>query len=135
MASDLTNEQKIATFRKMATAWEKKDWRTCADLLTVDGSIHSMMKEEAMVGRETFYERMVSMSSPDKQVTLHIDRIGIIEGAVVCERRDEIVVDGVSRSVPVVGILDFEGPLISRWREYYDRAQLVAAQGKTAIQH
>lgn len=135
MASDLTDEQKIATFRKMADAWERKDWRTCADLLTENGRIHSMMKEEATVGRETFYQRMVSMSSPDKQVKLHIDRIGIVQGALVCERRDEITVDGVSRSVPVVGILDFEGPLISLWREYYDRAQLVAAQGKTAVQH
>lgn len=133
MASELTDEQKIATFRKMAAAWEKKDWRTCADMLTENGAIQSMMKDEAMVGRETFYQRMLLLASPDKQVTLHIDRIGVIGGAVVCERRDEIVVDGVSNQVPVVGILEFEGPLISLWREYYDRNQLLAAQGKTAV--
>lgn len=133
MASELTDEQKIATFRKMADAWERKDWRTCADMLTENGAIQSMMKEEATVGRETFYQRMVAMSSPDKQVKLHIDRIGVIGGALVCERRDEITIDGVSNAVPVVGILTFEGPLISLWREYYDRAQLVAAQGKTAL--
>ncbi len=135
MASSLTDEQKIDTFRKMAAAWERKDWRACADLLAVDGALHSMMKDEPMVGRETFYQRMLTLSSPDKQVTLHIDRIGVIDGAVVVERRDEIVVDGVSKSVPVVGILEFDGPLISLWREYYDRAQLLAAQGKTAPSH
>ncbi len=133
MASNLTDEQKIETFRRMARAWEKKDWRACADMLTENGAVHSMMKAEATVGRETFYERMRTLSSPDKQVTLHIDRIGVVGGAVVCERRDEVVVGGVSNSVPVVGILEFEGPLISLWREYYDRAQLVAAQGKTAL--
>lgn len=132
MASTLTDDQKIATFRKMADAWEKKDWRTCADLLTENGAIHSMMKDEPTRGREAFYQRMLMLSSPDKQVKLHIDRIGVVGGALVCERRDEVTVDGVSNSVPVVGILEFDGPLISLWREYYDRNQLLAAQGKTA---
>ena len=35
----------------------------------------------------------------------------------------------------VVGILEFDGPLIAVWREYYDRAQLLRAQGKTAETH
>ena len=135
MASTLTDAQKIDTFRKMADAWQRKDWRTCADLLAVNGALHSMMKDEPMVGRETFYQRMLTLTSPDKEVTLHIDRIGVIDGVLVVERRDEITVDGVSRSVPVVGILEFDGPHISLWREYYDRAQLVAAQGKTAPKH
>lgn len=126
----LTDEQKIAIFRKMATAWENKEWRTCADLLTPDGALQSMMKDP-MVGRETFYQHVVKMGAPNKKVILHIDRIGVIAGAVVVERRDEIVIDGVSRSVPVVAIVEFDGPLISRWREYYDRAQLLRAQGKT----
>lgn len=130
MNSTLTDEQKIAVFRRMVTAWQDKQWRTCADLLTPDGVLHSMMLEP-VVGRETFYQRIVNMTAPNKQVTLHIRRVGVIDGAVVAERSDEIVIDGVSRSVPVVGIMEFEGPLISVWREYYDRAQLLRAQGKT----
>ena len=133
MARELTDDEKIATVRRMAQAWERKDWRACADLLTEDGALHSMMKTERTVGRETFYQRMVALASPDKQVKLHIDRIGVVGGAVFCERRDEITVDGVSHFVPVVGVLEFDGPLISLWREYYDRAQLVAAQGRTAL--
>jgi limonene-1,2-epoxide hydrolase len=134
MASELSDEEKIAVFRRMASAWEAKDWRTCADLLAPDGVLHSMMLEP-VVGRETFYQRIVNMTAPNKKVTLHLRRVGVIDGAVVAERLDEIVIDGVSRSVPVVGILEFEGPLISVWREYYDRAQLLRAQGKTAESH
>lgn len=134
MALNLSEEEKIAVFRKVAAAWEGKQWRTVADAMTPDGVLHSMMLEP-VVGRETFFQRMSSMSHPDKQVKLHIQRIGVIDGAVVVERRDEIIIDGVSRSVPVVGILQFEGPLISLWREYYDRAQLLQAQGKTAQAH
>ncbi len=134
MAITMSDDEKIAMFRKMAAAWEAKQWRTCADLLTPDGVLHSMMLEP-VVGRETFYQRVVNMTTPNKQVTLHVGRIGVIGGAVFVERRDEIVIDGISRSVPVVGIMEFDGPLISLWREYYDRAQLLQAQGKTAQTH
>jgi limonene-1,2-epoxide hydrolase len=134
MTSALNDDQKITVFRTMANAWEQKQWRACADLLTPDGVLQSMMLEP-VVGRETFYNRISNMTAPNKAVTLHIRRIGVIDGAVVVERSDEIVIDGVSRSVPVVGILEFDGPLISVWREYYDRAQLLRAQGKTAETH
>ena len=85
---------------------------------------------EPVVGREVFYERMVNLAAPNKKVTLHVHRLGVIDGAVVSERTDEVVIDGISRSVPVVGITEFDGPLISHWREYYDLAQLRRAQGK-----
>lgn len=129
MNSTLTDEQKIALFHKMAAAWEKKDWRTCADLLAPDGVLHSMM-EQPLIGRETFYRLVVGNASANKQVKLHIDRIGVINGAVVVERRDEIIIDGESRSVNVVGILEFKDGLVSLWREYYDRAQLQWARRK-----
>jgi limonene-1,2-epoxide hydrolase len=59
----------------------------------------------------------------------------VIDGALVVERSDEVVIDGVSRKVPVVGVLEFNGPLISLWKEYYDRASLLRAQGKTVDTH
>jgi len=134
MALTLSDEEKIAVFRKVAAAWMGKQWRTVADMMTPNAVLHSMMLEP-VVGREVIYQRMTSMSSPNKEVTLHIGRLGVIDGAVVVERRDEIVIDGISRSVPVVGILEFDGPLISQWREYYDRAQLLKAQNKTVDTH
>lgn len=130
MASTLTDEQKIAVFRAMVAAWQDKQWRKCADMLAPDGMLQSMM-DEPHVGREAFYERMVGLATPNKQVILHVHRVGVVDGAVVAERTDEVIIDGVSRSVPVVGILEFDGPLISHWKEYYDRAQLRRAQGKS----
>lgn len=129
MDTTLSDAQKIAVFRAMVSAWQEKDWRRCANLLAPDGVLQSMMTEP-VVGRETFYQRMVSHAALNKQVFLHVHRIGVIDGAVLAERTDEIVIDGVSRTVPVVGVMEFDGPLISRWREYYDRAQLLRAQGK-----
>ncbi len=131
MTTELTDEQKMATFRAMENAWQDKQWRQCADLLAPNGVLQSMMLDP-VVGREVFYERMVKMARPNKQVRMHIHRIGVIDGAVFAERTDEIIVDGVSRTVPVVGIMEFDGPLISAWREYYDRAQLLRARGEVA---
>lgn len=133
MTSILNDQEKIAVFRKMAAAWEGKQWRICVDLMTPDVVLHSMALQP-VVGREEIYRRLVKMSPPNKQVKLHVERIGVIDGAVVVERQDEIIVDGVSNSVPVVGVLTFDGPLISLWREYYDRATLVAAQGSTSLE-
>ena len=133
MTSTLSDNEKIAVFHKIAQAWETKQWRTCVELMTPDVVLHSMMLQPTN-GREVIYQRLVKMSPPNKQCKLHIDRVGVIDGAVVVERRDEVIVDDVSRFVPVVGILSFEGLLVSQWREYYDRATLVAAQGSTSLE-
>ena len=134
MAMNLSDDEKIAVVRKMIAAWDNKEWRACADMLAVDGVLRNMMLEP-VVGREAFYQRISgpNMSAANKKATLHIDLIGVIDGAVVVERRDEITVDGVTNTVPVVGILRFDGPLVSEWRDYYDRAQLLNAQGKAHL--
>jgi len=54
MTTELSNEQKIATFRAMEEAWQAKQWRRCADMFAPNGVMHSMMLEP-VVGREVFY--------------------------------------------------------------------------------
>ncbi len=131
MTKTLSDAEKIAEFRKIADYWKTKNWRAICDMMKPDVVLQNMMFDP-IVGREAVYKRWSHMSPPNKECTLHIQRIGVVEGAVVVERRDEIIVDGVSRSVAVVGILDFDGPLISQWREYYDRSRLLWAQSTTA---
>lgn len=130
----LRDNEKIAVVRKMIAAWDSKEWRACADLMAPNGVLRNMMLEP-VVGREAFYDRISgpNMSAANKTATLHIDLIGVIDDAVVVERRDEITVDGVTNTVPVVGILRFDGPLVAEWRDYYDRAQLLKAQGKSHL--
>ena len=122
----LNDSEKIEVFKKMAAAWEAKDWRTCADLMAPNGTLHSMMLEP-LTGRDVLYRRFVELSRPNKEVKLHLHHIGVIDGRVFVERTDEIIIDGESRSAPMVGVLEFEGEHISLWREYFDRAQLLHA--------
>ncbi len=131
MRSNLNDEEKISLFREMARHWEEKNWRRCADLFTEGGTLQSMMKAP-IVGREAFYQRMLQLTAPNKSVKLHIHRLGVIDGTLFVERDDEVIIDGVGRRVPMVGVLEFEGPLVSLWRDYYDGGQLQWAQRKNA---
>ncbi|WP_080757905.1 limonene-1,2-epoxide hydrolase family protein [Comamonas testosteroni] len=124
--TSLDDELKIQTFMTMKDCWERKDWRQCADLMTEDGILHSVMLDPCK-GRENIYERIRKTEKPNKSVTLHIRSIGVASGVLFVERNDEITLDGVSHSIPTVGILEFAGEKISHWREYYDRATLLAA--------
>ena len=122
---------KIAIFEEMMRAWAAKDAATCANLFTENGAMHSMMIDP-IVGREAIFQRIKGLEASNKQFHGHILRFGVIgDGTLVTERVDELVIDGVSRSYPVVGLVDFEGDKISMWKEYYDRNQLLRAQGRT----
>lgn len=123
--------RKVAIFEEMMRAWAAKDATTCSNLFTENGAMHSMMIDP-IVGREAIYQRIKSLEASNKKFHGHILRSGLIgDGTLVTERVDELVIDGVSRSYPVVGLLDFEGDKISMWKEYYDRNQLLRAQGRT----
>lgn len=123
--------QKIAIFEEMMKAWAAKDAAACANLFTDNGVMHSMMIDP-IVGREAIFQRIKGLEAGNKQFHGHMLRFGVIgNGTLVTERVDELIIDGVSRSYPVVGLVDFEGEKISMWKEYYDRNQLLRAQGRT----
>jgi len=128
MSMTLTDEQKIAKGREMAEAWRALDWRKVADMFTPDGVLHSMMVEP-IVGREAVYKRVSGLGDGLESITLNIRHMGVIDGILYMERTDEFVIRGKPGSAPVVGVLEFEGPLIKIWREYYDRAHLLKAMG------
>jgi limonene-1,2-epoxide hydrolase len=128
MAATLSDEQKIALGREMAAAWKALDWRKVADMFTADGVLHSMMVEP-IVGREAIYKRVAGLGDGLESISLTIHHIGVIDGVLYMERLDEFVIRGKPGSAPVVGVLEFEGPLIKVWREYYDRAHLLKAMG------
>jgi limonene-1,2-epoxide hydrolase len=128
MSASLTDEQKIATGREMAAAWKAIDWRKVANMFTPDGVLHSMMVDP-IVGREAIYKRVSGLGDGLESITLNISHMGVIDGILYMERVDEFVIRGNAGSAPVMGVLEFEGPLIKVWREYYDRAHLLKNMG------
>ncbi|RKQ72189.1 uncharacterized protein (TIGR02246 family) [Litorimonas taeanensis] len=128
METDMQADPKIAVVEEMITAWNEKEWNKIADLFTEDGVLHSMMIDP-VVGRETIRKRIVGLGEGLSEITLNIINIGRINDVVVIERVDEFTYKGHKGKVPVVGILEVEGDKVKVWREYYDRAELLAEMG------
>jgi len=128
MSATLSDAEKIAKGREMAEAWRRMDWRKVADMFAPDGVLHSMMVDP-IVGREAVFKRVSGLGDGLESITLNIRHMGVVDGALFMERTDEFVIRGRPGSAPVVGVLEFDGPLIKVWREYYDRAHLLKAMG------
>ena len=112
----------------MIDAWDHRDWKKVTDLFTDDGVLHSMMLEP-IVGKEAIGKRIDLLGAGTESITLNIHNIAVTGNTVFIERTDEFVFNGHPGKVPVVGVLEVEGDKIKVWREYYDRAELVAAMG------
>jgi limonene-1,2-epoxide hydrolase len=117
-----------AVVQTMIDAWDHRDWKKVTALFTDDGILHSMMLDP-IVGKEAIGKRIDLLGAGTESITLHIHTIAVTGNTVFIERTDEFVFNGHHGKVPVVGVLEVEGDKIKAWREYYDRAELVAAMG------
>ncbi len=124
----MSTDPKVAVVQNMITAWNTRNWPLVANLFTEDGVLHSMMIEP-VVGRKAIDARISAMGAGISEITLNIKNIGRVGDVVFIERVDSFTYNGHKGEVPVVGVLEVEGDKIKVWREYYDRAELVAAMG------
>ncbi len=123
----MTNDPK-AVVQKMIDAWDAKDWKLVTNLFTDDGILHSMMLEP-IVGKANIGKRIDLLGAGLETITLHIHNTAVVGNTVFIERTDDFIFNGHHGKVPVVGVLEVQGDKIKAWREYYDRAELVAAMG------
>lgn len=121
----MTDQDKIQTVLSMFAAWERKDWRGAADLFTEDGIFHNVMLEPT-VGRAAIHARIsgLRVAEPGSVLNMQVKHIGVIDGLVFVERFDSWQFSDVKGGIPVVGIFEFSGDRIARWREVYDRGSL-----------
>lgn len=116
----------VSVARAMLAAWDVRNWNRVLALFAADGVLHSMMIEP-IVGRDALAERLAQLGARAHTVNPRIKHVGVIDGLVFMERVDEITLDGRMSPVPVVGVFDIADGVVREWREYYDRAQLLAA--------
>ncbi|WP_440958670.1 SgcJ/EcaC family oxidoreductase [Oceanicaulis sp. LC35] len=124
-----SDEDRVAVVMDMVDAWNTHDWDRVANLFAEDGVLHSMMVDP-VVGRDVIGARIAHLGEGISEITLNVRHIGVIDDVVFIERTDDFTYNGHEGSVPVVGVIEIgEDGLITEWREYYDRDQLLGAMG------
>ncbi len=123
--------EKLAVAEEMIDAWNRMDWDRAFGLFADDGVLHSVMNEP-VVGRDVISERLTALVGGLERIELEIVNKGIVGDVVVLERVDDFVYKGKHSRIPVVGVMEISDGKIDEWREYYDKASLVAALSPAA---
>ncbi len=121
--SDYDYEQLVRDF---CAAWERADFDTVVNFFTPDGVYHNI-PVDPMVGHEAIRMMIDGFTAGLTIVQFRIDNM-LSKGSMVVTERVDIFAkeNGDQVQLPVLGIFEFEGDKIARWREYFDLNQFMA---------
>lgn len=112
--------------RDFCQAWADADFDAVVEFFTEDGIYHNI-PVDPMVGHEAIRMMIDGFVAGLKIVEFRIDNM-VSKGPMVVTERVDIFEkpDGGEVSLPVLGIFEFEGDKIAKWREYFDLNQFMA---------
>ncbi len=125
--------ERLAVANDMIDSWNKMDWERTYELFAEDGVLHSVMREP-IVGREVIRGRLDTLFIGLERIELQIANIGVVNDVVMFERVDDFDYNGKNSRIPVVGVMEISNGKVDVWREYYDKASLMAALSPPASQ-
>lgn len=128
LASDMTDQARLAVAQAMLDAYERLDWPAAAALIAEEGQIH-YAEPEPMVGPQGLLAHTARLGDKLSAVKFTVRNIGVVNGTVMTERIDHIEFNGVKGAVPVFGAMEIENGKIQQWREYFDHHQMLSAMG------
>jgi len=126
MSKELNYEQLVRDF---CQAWADGDHDRIVDFFTEDGIYHNI-PVDPMVGHEAIRLMIEGFTAGLKVKVFRIDNIISNGPMVVTERVDIFEKEtGGEIELPVLGIFEFEGDKIAKWREYFDLNQFMNQMG------
>jgi limonene-1,2-epoxide hydrolase len=88
------------------------------------------MMSEPVSGHEALQKLFAGFKDSIEALTIDIEYMGVIDGAVISVRTDRVMVNGREGALPAVGLILYdENGKIELWREYFDRATLLREMG------
>ena len=118
-----------AIVTEFCAAWTRMDADELAAYFTEDGVYHNI-PVDPMVGHEAIRMMIEGFTAGLKVKVFRIDNM-ISNGPMVVTERVDIFEkeDGSEIELPVLGIFEFEGDKIAKWREYFDLNQFMSQMG------
>ena len=106
--------------RDFIAAWEARDTEAILSRMTLDATYLNVGLSEAK-GHEAIRATVSPFLQTASAVRWTITHIAeTADGVVLTERTDVFVVGERTLSIPVMGAFEFDGGLISAWRDYFD---------------
>ena len=119
----MSNMQRVLDF---IAAWEARDMDRILSLMTPNALYHNIPME-AVSGREAIRGLLTAFLGGATAVRWTVHHIAETEdGVVLTERTDVFEMGSKTLSLRVMGTFEFEGGLISAWRDYFDLGQFQA---------
>ena len=106
--------------REFFAAWEREDEEAIVSAFATDAVYHNIPYKPVQ-GLEKIAKAIKGFLKSGDDMTFELCKLVIAGDSVVTERIDRWTNKGESKSLPVLGILEFdEAGKISSWREYFD---------------
>jgi len=119
----MTDQEKIDIALGALRAWQNEDWDAVADAFTEDGVLEAA-GGKPVVGRAAIRKVLDLMAVGLEHQDLQLLRVGVVDGKVVEQRKDVVVINGATGEIPTVGVLTIADGKIARWTDYVDRIML-----------
>lgn len=106
--------------RAFFQAWERYDEDAIVDAFAPDAVYHNI-PYKPVSGRDNIRKAVHRFLQTGENMTFDLRKLIIAGDSVVTERVDGWTHKGQARSLPVMGILEFDASgRITSWREYFD---------------
>lgn len=111
---------RIDLVRAFIAAWEARDIAAILARMTPDARYENVGMP-VMVGHDAIHGFAAPFLAAAKSVRWDVHHIAeTAAGAVLTERTDVFELPDRTLSIPVMGVFEFDGDLISGWRDYFD---------------
>lgn len=124
----MTNSDRVLAF---VAAWNRLDHETILAMMA-QGIVYHNIPMPVLTGIDQVRGFLSTMYAEKAEWIVH-NIAETSDGVVLTERTDRFLMNGGWVEVRVMGVFEFDGPLLSGWRDYFDLAQFTGQLSMAAV--